>query len=259
MLARVLNNLVSNAIKFTSKGDVEVAVHEAPAPDEGTDIVLSVTDTGCGIDPEHHAKVFEEFYQVGNASRDRSAGLGLGLSIVQRTVALLHGGLAMHSESGQGTRVDIRFPQAAPPARPEAEASPDTTTEAPTDSIDARILAIDDEREILKSLEVLLGQFGIELRCVADRAGALEELSCGYRPNVLIVDYRLREDNGVALIGALRERLGPVPALVVTGDTEPGRLLGEGRGSTTVLYKPIEGLRLIEAVRQARAESVDTV
>jgi signal transduction histidine kinase/ActR/RegA family two-component response regulator len=259
MLARVLNNLVSNAIKFTARGGVEVVVERTIHPGAEAQVVLSVVDTGCGIDAEHHGKVFEEFYQVGNASRDRSAGLGLGLSIVQRSVALLCGELALQSEGGRGTRVDVRFREAAAPAQPVAEHAPDSARESSTDGVDARVLVVDDEPEILMSLEVLLGQFGVELRCVPDRAAAFDQLAAGYVPNVLIVDYRLREDNGVALIGALRERLGPVPALVITGDTEPGRLLGEGRGTTTVLYKPIEGFRLIEAIRQARAESADAV
>jgi signal transduction histidine kinase len=100
LLYRMLLNLVGNALRYTERGGVLVAAR----PVIGTELVqLQVWDTGIGIAPEHQTAVFSEFYQVANAARDRSKGLGLGLNIVQRTAALLDHPLTLVSRLGRGT------------------------------------------------------------------------------------------------------------------------------------------------------------
>ncbi|WP_198164879.1 sensor histidine kinase [Roseateles depolymerans] len=111
LLERVVRNLIDNAIKYTQKG--EVAVEVSQSQDEGL-WRLAVRDTGMGIPEHEQARIFEEFYQVGNPERDRAKGLGLGLSIVTRLVDLLDLHLALRSVPGQGSSFTLNVTAADP-------------------------------------------------------------------------------------------------------------------------------------------------
>ncbi len=251
LMTRVLNNLVSNAVKFTRKGHVRLYLRQAAKrPDGSRGVVFGVCDTGCGIPAAEREKVFEEFYQVDNPSRDRSQGLGLGLSIVQRSVALLGASMTLHSSSGEGTEVEVEVPIAAAGLE---RAHADTSGAESFHSlwIAARVLVIDDEVEILKSLESLLPLLGCELRCAQSLAGAQVLLDAGFYPEILLVDYRLRGESGIDAIASLRTRLGPIPALVITGDTTPEKIQGEPSNDWVLVHKPIDGLKLAELIALA--------
>jgi signal transduction histidine kinase len=101
-LLRLVENLLINALKFTHSGGVTLS-----AGADGPDAVIVVADTGSGIDPEHLGHIFEEFYQVQNAERDRSKGFGLGLAIARRLAVHLGGDLAVESEPGRGSRFSL--------------------------------------------------------------------------------------------------------------------------------------------------------
>ena len=108
-LLRILGNLVDNAIKFTPHGGVRLLAQRAP---DGR-VLVRVSDSGPGIAEAERERVFEEFYQVGNPSRDRSQGLGLGLAIVERTARLLDIPLQLVCEPGRGTRFELSLPAAS--------------------------------------------------------------------------------------------------------------------------------------------------
>jgi signal transduction histidine kinase len=101
-LERILNNLVGNAIKFTSAGEIGVHLRRS-----GDVVEISVTDTGIGIPVEHHARLFEEFYQVGNRERDRTKGFGLGLAICRKLAEQLGGGVSIQSQPGRGSTFTV--------------------------------------------------------------------------------------------------------------------------------------------------------
>jgi signal transduction histidine kinase len=107
-LERILINLISNAIKFTPAGHVQIAAEQA-----GSDLHIHVSDTGIGIHPEHQASLFQEFFQVQNHERDRKKGFGLGLAISRRLTEQLGGTLACESQAGRGTTFRINLPNAA--------------------------------------------------------------------------------------------------------------------------------------------------
>ncbi len=240
-LTRVLNNLLSNSLKFTDKGRVSLSARDA-----GDAVLIVVADTGPGIAADEHERVFEEFYQVGNPSRDRSVGLGLGLAIVKRTAALLGIALELDSAPGRGTRFELRLPRAAaPPLRAVPQAGADDLPHG------LRVLAIDDEPDILSSLRVMLAQSQCEVRCAAGSAEAAELLGDGFVPDVLLVDHRLRGETGPQAIERLRALLGvPVPAVIVTGDTAPRTIQQAEASGHLVLHKPVEGERLLRALAQ---------
>jgi signal transduction histidine kinase len=105
-LARIVQNLVSNAVKFTSAGTIRVSARIEP--DGG--LTLSVRDTGRGIAPEAFAEIFDEFAQVGNVERDRTKGTGLGLAISQRLAKVLDGFITVQSEPGVGSEFTLSLP-----------------------------------------------------------------------------------------------------------------------------------------------------
>ena len=194
---RILGNLVDNAIKFTLEGRVLLS-----AQLEGADRVLvRVTDTGPGIATDDRERVFEEFYQVGNPSRDRSKGLGLGLAIVRRTAALLDIELTLESEPGRGTTFDLRLPCATTQPLGEAPAAGDIHS-GPALSV----LLVDDEPEVLAAMCTYLRQIGWSARGVANGEQAQRAVNDGFRADVLAVDYRLRDETGVQVIERLRGR-----------------------------------------------------
>jgi CheY-like chemotaxis protein len=113
------------------------------------------------------------------------------------------------------------------------------------------VLAIDDEADILASLAALLPHFGCEVRCALDLAAATAVLDAGFVPQLLLVDHRLKGASGTQVIAALRERIGPVPAVIVTGDTSPQDLISALGGGTRVVHKPLDGRLLARAMAEA--------
>jgi CheY-like chemotaxis protein/two-component sensor histidine kinase len=258
LMLRMVNNLVNNAIKFTSVGAVTLSARRMPAAVAGEpdDIVLRVEDSGCGIPSAERQRVFEEFYQIGNPSRDQSRGLGLGLSIVQRSAALLKVRVSLDSREGEGTTVELRVPGSVPPPpMPMPRGGPDDP--AGVEELlrkGLRVLVVDDEDMILQSLAGLLPLLGCEARFAHDLPRAMRALDAGFVPDVLLIDQRLNGESGTDVIVALRERLGPVPALVVTGETAPIPLQNALSSGCRVIHKPVDGPRLARALAEITAD-----
>ncbi|HUD33436.1 MAG TPA: hybrid sensor histidine kinase/response regulator [Variovorax sp.] len=255
LLRRVLNNLVGNALKFSTAGCVTLGLALDGTRGHRDVVEVSVSDEGPGIAADEQERIFEEFYQIGNVSRDRSKGLGLGLSIVRRTVALLGAELRLHSVPGQGTRIRLLLP----PGRSEPTHAPVVDPSARDDRVEAlpglRVLVVDDEIEILRSLQALLAELGCEARCVSDGAAALAALDTGFAPDVLLVDHRLREERGSEVVERLRLRLGPVPAVMVTGDTEPSVIQLSRAAGHRVIHKPVQGHLLMRALHEVHVRA----
>ena len=243
LMKRVLGNLLSNALKFTSVGGVSLS-----ARSDAGQVLISVADTGPGIALAEQERVFEEFYQIGNASRDRTLGLGLGLSIVRRSAELLGVGLRMNSAPGQGTVMELRVRVAEPAAL--TGTNPLGAAEA-LPQLDARVLVIDDEDEILEALAGLLPHLGCEVRVATGSQQALAVLDAGFQPDVLLVDHRLRGETGPQVISQLRGRCPQVPAVLVTGDTSPLNLRSLQNIGFQVVHKPVDGQRLAQALGEA--------
>jgi signal transduction histidine kinase len=137
-LERILNNLITNAIKFTEKGSVRIEVESTPRQ-----VKICVADTGIGISPEHQKRLFEEFFQVQNHERDRHKGFGLGLAICQRLVHQLGGSIQVSSEQGVGSRFSVVLRRVVPSIRSQMDAQPAvvqpaTVTQHPTGAAGGR-------------------------------------------------------------------------------------------------------------------------
>ncbi|SCK26543.1 Signal transduction histidine kinase [Variovorax sp. HW608] len=255
LLRRIIQNLLGNAIKFTHEGHVSI---EAFADDRtGKDCVcIRVSDTGPGIPDELQEHVFEEFYQVGNPERNRSRGLGLGLAIVRRIAGLLNINVTLTSQPGQGAVFELRMPRIPAPRGAGAQLLPDGTEAAPA-STRKRVLFIDDEPEIRESLTTLLSTLGWEVRSASDQQEAEEIHEAGFSPDVLLIDFRLRDNaSGLDAWRALKRRGCDAPGLMITGETEPRRIAAAREAGITVLYKPVDGAQLLQAMGQALGSAI---
>jgi CheY-like chemotaxis protein/anti-sigma regulatory factor (Ser/Thr protein kinase) len=245
LVLRVLRNLTENAIKFTQQGQITLRLRA-----DGSHALLSVQDTGRGIPAEEQAMVFEEFYQVDNPERDRTKGLGLGLSIVRRLCNLLGITLALQSVQGQGTTVTLRIPLETYGALSQPQPAP-----VPGQNFAGiTVLVIDDERSVRMGMRVLLEE--LDCRCV--EAGSIAEATeqaRTARPDVVLADLRLRNgENGIQAIAAIVDVIGPTPALLISGDTAPDRLQEANRAGIKLLHKPVP-LPLLQAELAALLDS----
>ena len=242
LLLRILRNLTENAIKFSDRGFVALTLEA-----DDRQVRIAVSDSGCGISEGDQHKVFEEFYQVGNPERDRARGLGLGLSIVHRLAGLLRIELAMTSQPCSGTRFELRLPLAYAPPAPASPAS----VPARRGGLNARVLVLDDERSVRRGVRLLLEELGCECTEAASTDEALQAVALE-RPDIVLADMRLRgDDSGIAAVRAIRQAVGPVPALLVSGDTAPNRLQEASRAGIRLLHKPVSMELLRRAIEEA--------
>jgi two-component system, sensor histidine kinase len=244
LVERILRNLVSNAIRYTERGGVLVGCRRS-----GGALRLSVYDTGIGISAREQTLVFEEFYQVSNRERDRSKGLGLGLAIVDRLARLLDAPVTLRSQPGRGSLFAFDLEGAAPVELPVPQFN--RAAGRSRDLSGMLVVVIDDEELILDAAETLLKQWNCEVITATSGRKALRQLATSKRPpDILICDYRLRDDeDGVQVVAALRDEFNAdIPALLITGDTDPEQIRAIAASGLAVLHKPLREDELSDAI-----------
>ena len=242
LLEQVLRNLVGNAIRYTPSGRVEVIVKPMTSGWQ-----LAVQYTGMGIATEHQEHVFDEFFKVGNAERDRNKGLGLGLSIVKRLSDLLNLHLELVSAPGQGTTVYLHVPAATHSATTDP-VTQDLARCEPLPGV--KVLVVDDEAPIREAMALLLGSWQCEVRTVESLEAlvgmATAEPDQGWVPDCILSDYRLQ--NGALGTGVLHWAQShweaPIPALLMSGDTAPETLRTIEQSGHRLIHKPVDPTHL---------------
>ncbi len=248
LLARVVGNLVSNAVHYTARGRVLVACRA-----RGASVRIVVGDTGRGIPADKQALVFEEFFQLGNPERDRAKGLGLGLAVVDRLVRLLGWTLTLRSAEGRGAFFMIDVPRASQADAP-GEALDAMHDAGAVTIAGALVLAVDDEADVLDATRTLVASWGATVITASSGAEALRRMAtCDRPPDVLMFDYRLRDgEDALAVIAQIREEFNcDIPALLITGDTAPDRLRDAQASGLALLHKPVDAARLRRAMTEA--------
>ncbi len=239
LLQRMLRNLLSNAVRFTKAG--VVAINVVPLDDA---VCIEVSDTGSGIADEDLDKIYEEFVQLHNPERDRSKGLGLGLSIVKRIALLLDHQITVDSTVGEGSVFYLLVPLGDECQLTSAMLS---TSELEQDCSHIFVLAVDDESAIREGISNLLTNWGCLVLAVGSAEEAIVALAdYEYPPDAILADYRLRGHNtGTEAIAAIRALYGSeIPALIITGDTAADRLKEANSTSFPLLHKPFEPAQL---------------
>lgn len=234
LLRRMLFNLVSNAVKYTRQGLVQVHCEARPAG-----LRVSVEDTGVGIPPERQQDIFSEFVRL-DALREAEQGLGIGLSVVARAARLLGVRVELASAVGRGSTFSVTLPAAAPGLAGEA------TPAAPARPLS--IVLMEDDATIRSAMTALLRAQGHAVRdytALGPLARAAEATSA--RPDLVISDLHLAGGaDGLDAIAQLRafEGWSDVPALLLTGDLGAEVVARAAAADVVIAYKPLSAQRL---------------
>jgi two-component system CheB/CheR fusion protein len=235
--------LLANALKYTPHGRVLLGCRR-----DGGKLRIEVWDTGIGIAAPQLQEVFEEYRQIGNAARQRSRGLGLGLSIVKRLGELLKHRVNVRSWPGHGSVFSIEVPVTASPVLRPVLAVPVIST--PIAAVTGTILLIDDDPSILKLLQSFLAGEGYGVLIAPDGATALG-LAATTPPDIIVTDYNLPGGmSGVELVTALRAQSGrELPGIVITGDISSATLREIADHGCVQLNKPMKLAELTSVIQ----------
>ena len=241
LLQRILQNLVSNAVRYTASGGVLIL-----ARPRGETLRVDVIDTGCGIAAEERELVFDEFYRGGTRrgahGEAGETGLGLGLSIVRRMAAALGHPLALASRPGHGTRVSLTLPPSAAALEPELRPAPVATRLS-----GARILIVENDASTADALKRLLQNWDARVAAFRDLAGVRSAIEGGAAfPDILILDYHL--DDGACGLDVARylraSRDAKLPVILTTADYSPEIEAEAEAVGVELVRKPIKPAQL---------------
>ncbi|OGS80928.1 MAG: hypothetical protein A2061_03570 [Gallionellales bacterium GWA2_59_43] len=244
LLKSVLMNLVSNAIKYTSKGAILISARQR------SDYALfQVWDTGIGIPPEHLEHIYNEFYQINNPQRDRSVGLGLGLSIAKRALTLLSAELNCRSRSMHGSVFEFRLPL---DLAAHALSNPATQAVLPHGSFDLAFargklfIVVEDDQLVSQALVSWLEAIEGRVEYFPNAEEALTHANIEHA-DYFIADYMLSGTlNGIQFLNlASKKRSRPLKGVVVSGDTSSAFIRHAAQCEWPVMHKPVNTSELI--------------
>ena len=249
LLEQMIRNLLSNALKYTTRGKVLLGCRRRK------DVLsIEIWDTGVGIPNEELQTIFDEYHQLDNAARERSRGLGLGLSIVQRLADLLGHRVRVRSQPGKGSvfAIDIMLPlsSAAVQVKDRQPEIDETIAEAVQRT--GAVLIIEDDPEVCNLLDLLLKDQGCHTATAPDGIAALDLVARGkIRPDLILADYNLPKGlDGLQVVEKLRAQLHRrIPVIVLTGDISTSTLRDIARHDCVQLNKPVRLKELTQAVQ----------
>src|SRR3954468_11640417 len=250
MLRRLLQNLISNAIKYTPHGRVLVGCHR-----RGAALRIGVYDTGVSIPILKRGEIFKEFHRLEQGARI-ARGLGLGLSIVKRLAHVLNHGIALDSNRSGGSFFSVTVPIAKAVNHTTAVTSATPLAKAPMSG--TLIVCIENDLAILDGMKTLLTAWDAKVIAVADPEAAIEAIEeAGERVTGLLVDYHLDRGNGIAAIRDIRRRFGQnLPAILITADRSPNVRAAARQEKVAVLNKPVKPASLRALLGQWRTQQM---
>jgi protein-histidine pros-kinase len=246
LLGEIIQNFVSNAIRYTDSGEVKLTCRE-----DGKDLWVDVVDTGVGIEPDQLDEIFREFHQVKSPGKEKE-GFGLGLAIVKRMADLLEHDIGVKSAPGEGSTFSIRVPIVGKrdlSGRPDESPADDDT---PT--ITGTILLIEDDVKVVNAWGLLLKAEGFEVVIAAsakETEAIIKDLSSP--PDLIISDFHLLDHStGVEAVAIVRRAFDrDIPAFIVTGDTS--KMVQEARETPNciIMNKPVNTDELLKNAETA--------
>lgn len=246
LLQRILGNLLANAVRYTKKGGVLVGCRQRQGK-----LWVEVWDTGVGIPKDKTEEIFEEFRQLDDDARTR--GSGLGLTIVARTAELLGLKVRVRSRPGKGSMFAIEVP-------PGDMAKVHHPADQPQDDSRARlrIAVVEDNHAVREALVLSLQSEGHSVVSAASGKELLRRLG-DFDADVLIADYRLQGETGFEVLRAAETILGAdLPAILLTGDTDPRLVRSMADRGVAVLHKPVNLDTLHTLLKEATSSSMRT-
>ncbi|MBX9776905.1 MAG: hybrid sensor histidine kinase/response regulator [Xanthobacteraceae bacterium] len=246
LLRRLLQNLVSNAIKYTVEGRVLVGCRR-----HNGHLRIDVYDTGLGIPASQQQVIFQEFHRLDQGAKV-ARGLGLGLSIVERIARVLDHKVEVTSTVDRGSHFSIEVPLASTVPLIEPRRGGATIDRGKLDGIE--VVCIDNDAAILNGMEMVLTGWGCRVLKAPDLAAAVAAIDeTGFVPRVLLIDYHLDEGNGIEAITELRTRHGAdLTAILITADRSPDVREEARAHGVTLLHKPVKPAALRALITQVR-------
>lgn len=239
LLERIMFNLVSNAVRYTALGKVVIGCRR-----KGSHLTIEVWDSGPGIAVDHRQNIFSEFYRIARSENDRRGGLGLGLAIVDRLCRLLNHPIRLISAEGKGSCFAVSVPIATKRERTEEHLPIRNRIDI---SRGKSIVVVDDDPLVLEGMSGLFKSWGCEVVTASNKEAVLAALSeQRIAPDLIISDYHLpRGMTGIEVIEAVRGALrAPIPAFLISGDTDQSSLRDAESKGFHLLHKPVEPMAL---------------
>jgi Na+/proline symporter/signal transduction histidine kinase len=250
LLRRLLQNLVSNAIKYTAEGSVLVGCRRGRGS-----LRIEIHDTGLGIPASKKRAIFREFHRLDDGARV-ARGLGLGLSIVERISRVLDHRVELESEPGLGSSFSVTVPLSSAAAMREPQARRPSVDRSQL--LGMAVLCIDNEPKIVDGMEVMLSGWGCRVLKARDLAAAIDAVAeAQLAPTGLLVDYHLDKENGFEAIAELRRRFGAdLPAILITADRDPALRAAARAHHAQILQKPVKPASLRALLAQWQVQRV---
>ena len=248
LMRRILQNLISNAIKYTDNGRVLIGARR-----RGDAVEIQVLDSGSGIPDDKREEIFKEFQRLAQAEGSNEEGVGLGLSIVRRISDLLGHEISFVSRLGRGTCFGVFVPLSNDTPEPKTAR---VINRGASDVAGWRILCVDDEVSVLDSMELLLGGWG----AIVMRAQSIDEALAqvddgGDVPDLIIADYHLGNGTGIEAIEAIRALTkADVAAIIVTGDHSAETQRDVKWRGLDMLRKPVKPASLRSVIASLRTK-----
>jgi len=253
LLEQMVRNLLSNALKYTKHGKVLLGCRRRAGM-----LSIEIWDTGVGIPTDELEAIFEEYHQLDNVARERSLGLGLGLSIVRRLGKLMGHRVRVTSHPGKGSvfAIEADLPVSENAQRAEHDRSWIADGVAGKDHAPGTILVVDDDPDVREMLDLLLTEEGYRVAAAANGVAALELVVRGTaRPDLILADYNLPHGmDGLQLATKLREVLHrPVPVIILTGDISTETLRAIAGHDCIQLNKPVKPREMVLTIQRLLA------
>lgn len=246
-LAQIVTNLISNALKYTMEGHVEVRAHATDGH-----VQVDVADTGIGMTEEDQAKLFTRFFRASTARAHRISGTGLGLSITRSLIEMQGGHIWAKSAVNRGSTFSFTLPILPEPLAEMAQSEPQVAAAAPRLAKPSRILIVDGELHIAQSLRRQLETDDHDVLITTHGADALP-LARREIPDVIVLDVTLPDVDGFEVLYQLKQdsRTQPIPVIITSIIAE--REKGLALGAADYLNKPLDDQQLLESVRRVLA------
>jgi signal transduction histidine kinase/CheY-like chemotaxis protein len=239
-LRRILQNLISNAIRYTDRGRVLIGTRR-----NGARLLIEVWDTGPGIPETEQERIFQEFQRL-DAAASAAEGMGLGLAIVERACALLNHSLTLTSEDGRGSVFSVDVPLG------DGSSLAATTSDAPEKGSSGDLqsliaLLIENEDSMRAALTLALETWGVQvLDCTSEDEARTLLREIGVSPDVIIADYQLYEGRfGTEAAARISEEFGPIPACIISADRSIELTDACTRRGFDLVHKPIDTNKLL--------------
>ncbi|MEO5354252.1 MAG: ATP-binding protein [Magnetococcus sp. XQGC-1] len=258
-LSQVVRNLLANAFKFTSQGQVDLLLQ--PNPSQADQLLIQVRDTGIGIPADKQRLIFEEFQQVDGTISRQFGGTGLGLSISRRLLEMLGGGISVESQEGQGSRFTVHLPiqyrgseQPLPGALPGPLPSGSRCQDdrARLTWGERPILIIDDDPSFCETVIQLNRHLGHKTIAAGNGAEGLQ-LARDHHPLGIVLDLGLPDQSGMAVLDQLKisHELRAIPVYIVSGREK--EVEWQRRGAVGFLHKPVDSRALSTMMNSFRS------